>query len=102
MNTETRIDETGKICCDRLREEVVEHYGGKCIFCQESDCSLLMVQHFDNLGKFSREEQREIPGEFMNEYYGSIKGRDYPVGFVVICCDCEALLHKYNHQRITK
>lgn len=89
---------------EKLRAEILNHYGGKCACCGFNDLtkklhgkSFLNIDHIDGFG---REHKREIG--FKN-FYQWLKHQNFPEGFRVLCRGCnnsmeygenKCLLHK--------
>ncbi len=68
-----------------LRDEVFAAYGGyKCQCCSETEPKFLQIDHVNNDGA---EHRRQMKGGG-NHLYGWLKKNGYPVGFQVLCANC--------------
>ena len=65
-----------------VREEVLNHYGGKCACCVETRYEFLAIDHINGGGNKHRREQK-----ISNLAYW-IKRNNYPDGFQVLCHNC--------------
>lgn len=63
----------------RIRLEVLEHYGGKCAWCGESNPMYLCIDHVDGGGN---EHRKKISAQALPRW---LKLSDYPEGFQVLC-----------------
>jgi hypothetical protein len=62
-----------------IREEIIQHYGGACACCGETEPLFLQIDHVNNDGAADREEHgRTGP-------YVWIRDNDYPEGYQVMC-----------------
>lgn len=69
-----------------LRVEVIEHYGGKCACCGESEIAFLTMDHIGGNGT----QHRESVG---GDIYPWLKREGYPSGFEPLCWNCNAAKH---------
>lgn len=67
----------------KLRDAVLDAYGGKCSCCGESQKLFLAVDHINNDGA----EQRREFGKG-DAIYRWIKRNSYPTGFQILCANC--------------
>lgn len=65
-----------------LRVLVVNHYGGICNCCKESNLNRLTMDHINNDGA---EHRREIGA---SNFYRWLKNNNFPEGFQVLCWNC--------------
>ena len=68
----------------RLRDEVINEYGGKCVCCGETRREYLTIDHINGGGGKHR---REI-GIRGSQFYRWLKQNNYPKGFQVLCFNC--------------
>lgn len=67
-----------------LKSEVMGHYDGmKCACCEESDIHFLTIDHINGGG---REHRRQL-GQGAT-IYSWLKRNDYPIGYQVLCYNC--------------
>lgn len=67
----------------RLKEEIIQHYGGKCACCGEPELVFLDIDHVRGGGK----SHRKIVG-FGNKFYRWLKKQGWPKGYQVLCRNC--------------
>jgi hypothetical protein len=89
--------EYAKKLLSRQREEVLSHYGEKCICCGESELKFLTIDHIDGGGNSHREKIGS------NIYRWLIKN-SFPQGFRILCFNCNCAIgiygkcpHEENH-----
>lgn len=82
----------------KLRQEVINHYGGKCACCGETHIEFLEIDHIDGGGKQHREKLN-----FHNLAFW-LKANKYPKGFQILCANCHKAKswnrvcpHQLNH-----
>jgi hypothetical protein len=65
-----------------LKQEVINHYGGKCACCGESETAFLAIDHINGGGNAHRKKinRRTI--------YQWLKNNGYPEGYQVLCHNC--------------
>lgn len=82
------------------RAEALEHYGGnppKCACCGEDHHEFLTIDHINGGGTRDRKAHRR-----MASAYEWLKAEGYPLGFRVLCQNCNASIGHYGycpHQR---
>lgn len=67
----------------RIREEVIQHYGGRCACCGESQFEFLTIDHIHGGGTKHRES---LGGA--NYFYNWLIKNNFPEGFQVLCMNC--------------
>lgn len=67
----------------KLKREVVDHYGGKCSCCGETEITFLSLDHVNNDGA---EERRRITSGTNMWYHARKEG--YPDRYQVLCFNC--------------
>ena len=65
----------------RYRKDVIEHYGGKCYCCGESNYKFLSIDHVNGIQK----GEKRISGL---HFYSRIKKHNYPDDYQVLCFNC--------------
>lgn len=77
-----------------VKREIMEHYGGcKCAVCGFSDIRALTIDHIDNNGAAHRREIGELTG---HRFYLWLRRNGHPVGFQVLCANCQFIKHYGN------
>jgi len=74
--------ERQKVGRRKLKADAVNHYGGKCACCNETQIEFLTIDHINGGGN---QHRKELNGR--NIYYW-LKENGYPAGFQVLCCNC--------------
>ncbi len=80
-----------------LRQLVLEHYGGHCQCCGETQYEFLVIDHINGGG---RSHRRSIPGQSV---YRWLRKNNFPEGFQVLCHNCnmaKAFYGECPHQRL--
>lgn len=85
-----RVRENGRRYAQRIRRVVLEHYGGICACCGESQREFLGIDHIEGKGN---QHRREISGKI----YLHLRSRGYPEGFRVLCHNCNMALGFYGY-----
>lgn len=75
----------------RLRFEIITHYGGKCDCCGESAIEFLAVDHVNGGGN---RQKKEIG---CSGLYCWLKRNGFPKGFRVLCHNCNQSLAAYGY-----
>jgi len=68
---------------EKLRIEIIQHYGGKCICCGEIEITFLTIDHINGSG---RQHRKSLGGA--NRFYLWLKRNNFPEGFQVLCMNC--------------
>ena len=85
-----------KIERNKLRIEVITHYGNKCECCGESLPEFLSIDHINSGGNAHR---REIKASSIN-LYRWLKNNNYPDGFRILCMNCNWSFGIYGEEHI--
>jgi hypothetical protein len=88
-NNADSVRSTHKRFRDRLREQVIAVYGGKCLACGESHPAFLSVDHINNDGAY----HRQIAGRGHRLYQWLQKNGFPQDGFQLLCSNCNWLKH---------
>lgn len=75
----------------KVRLDVLEHYGGKCVCCGEDRTEFLAIDHIKGGG---RKHRQSIPG---NNLYRWLRNNEYPEGFRVLCHNCNMAIGFYGY-----
>ena len=78
----------------RSRLLVLSHYGGVCSQCGEDKLIFLTVDHIN--GKKAWDHSRSLTGHRLYEW---IITNDYPVGFRVLCFNCNCAIESHSTSR---
>jgi len=76
----------GKFQRDRLRREVIEHYGGKCACCGEKQFEFLTIDHTNGEASVQRAKTGKEPSG--SRLYQYLKRNGLPEGYRVLCSNC--------------
>ena len=66
----------------RLRHIIINHYGGKCACCGETNIDLLTIDHMNGGGKKHLKEIGNC------NFYRWLRDNGFPTGFRVLCFNC--------------
>jgi predicted restriction endonuclease len=77
----------------RLRNIVLEHYGGKCVCCGESQIEFLSIDHVNNDGAIERKE-KHLRGPNLYSY---IIKNGFPNSYRVLCYNCNMSLGMHGY-----
>lgn len=81
----------------RYRKAVMDHYGGKCACCGETEDEFLTIDHKDNDGA---EHRKSVDGARL---YRWLMKQGYPTNFQILCMNCNWAKGRYGccpHQRL--
>ena len=71
---------------DRIRQEMVKAFGGKCSHCGESDPVVLVLDHINDNAKEDRKQNHHTGGY---GFYMLLKSRSWPTaGLQLLCHNC--------------
>jgi len=71
-------------CYYKLRLEVIQHYGSKCVCCGESHIDFLAIDHIHGDGT----KHRNVIGGTSQTLYRWIKKHNFPNSFQLLCHNC--------------
>lgn len=84
--------ERGKIWRVKLKKEIIEQYGGKCVCCGESEILFLTIDHVNNDGYLLRKIET-------TQIYSFLKKNNFPKdSYQLLCFNCNLGKH-YNGGR---
>ena len=75
----------------RVRIEAIEHYGGKCDCCGESNIEFLCFDHINNDGAKHRKQMAD------RSIAPWLRRNNYPKGFRVLCHNCNMARGVYGY-----
>lgn len=84
---------------EKLRNDILQHYGGKCVCCGEAAYEFLAIDHIDGNGN----AHRRAIGQ--SNLYRWIRKNGYPDNFQVLCHNCNNAKGFYGycpHQKVDK
>jgi len=95
-NNKEKVRDYNKTSSEKLRKEVIIHYGGKCFCCGYNDinkkvfgASVLQIHHMNGDGREHRKIINIISGR---GYYLWFKKQNYPIGFGILCKPCNSVM----------
>jgi hypothetical protein len=77
------MKETYKRTRLKTKKLVIDHYGGKCACCGETELSFLTLDHIDGGG---RQHRIRLGGG--KDFYQAMKRLGFPDGLQVLCANC--------------
>ena len=93
-----RVNETTVKNRRKVREEVLQHYGGKCEICGESHIECLTFDHINGDGNKHRKEINKNGVSFV--YW--LKNNGYPDDIRVLCWNCNCSIGSYGYSPYEK
>lgn len=69
-----------------IKSQAIQHYGGKCVCCTESNAAFLTFDHINNDGKERRKRIPEQNGGSAMHYW--LRRNGYPKEFQILCYNC--------------
>lgn len=98
QENKTRYNHYAARARDKLKEETIAAYGGKCVLCGESDPVVLVIDHINDDGKIER-ELYGISARGGHKHYARLKKAGWPKDrFQLLCHNCNAR-KEYNRRR---
>lgn len=70
----------------KLKAEAINHYGGRCACCGETELDFLTLDHINDDGALQRKQLRDAGKTY--HAIGSVKMLGYPKIFQVLCANC--------------
>lgn len=95
----------GKILVDnrihkqQIKQEIFAYYGNKCACCGETHIEFLCIDHINGGGM---EHRRQIKVNGGTEFYAWLKRHNFPMGFRVLCHNCNAAISAFGYCPHTK
>ncbi len=86
-NTRSRTDR------QKLRDEIIQHYGSKCSCCEERRCEFLSVDHINGDGGKTRKDLTQNGAKF----YRWIKKSHFPDSLRLLCHNCNISRGLYGY-----
>lgn len=86
---------------DKIRVEVIGHYGGKCVCCGEDRIEFLNIDHINGGGNAHRKKVMGFNAAGW-PFYRWLRKNNYPEGFQVLCWNCNMAKAHFGicpHQR---
>jgi len=77
----------------KLRQTIIQAYGGKCACCGEDRIEFLSIDHIGGGGN----KHRKSLGRTGYHFYYWLKRNNYPKGFRVLCHNCNQSLGHYGY-----
>ena len=71
----------------RVKKEVIDHYGGKCVCCGETELLFLTIDHINNNGAEQR-LKNGLKGGSSDKSYRWIIKNDFPDDLQLLCWNC--------------
>ena len=99
-NNRDKANQYHKTHREKVRREVLLHYGNKCVCCGESIFEFLTLDHINGHGN---EHRKAITGYKGGRIWQWLKDNNYPEGFQVLCYNCNCAKGKSGicpHERI--
>lgn len=78
----------------KLRSDVFEAYGGKCLCCGETTLLFLTIDHIDGDGNRHRKKVLGSHLKAGTHFYRWLRQNDYPSGFRILCFNCNMGRHR--------
>jgi hypothetical protein len=75
----------------KVRKQVIDHYGGKCECCGETHIEFLAIDHINGNG---RKHRLSIPSGHLARW---LRDNNYPEGFRILCHNCNQSLGHYGY-----
>ncbi len=72
----------------KVRNDVINHYGGKCACCGENTLEFMTIDHIENNGA---QHRKQVMGNSRNsgwKFYKWLRQNNYPKEFQVLCFNC--------------
>ena len=93
QNNRDGYNQIGRESNHRLRDDVINAYGGKCACCGETRKEYLSIDHKNGNGN---KQKREIGVAGSTGLYYWLRQNNYPKGFQVLCFNCNMGKRNYS------
>ncbi len=88
------IIESAKKYNRKIKLRVAEHYGNKCVCCNESNINLLTIHHIHGREDKNKEENKRTGIHF----WKWLDKNNYPKGYQLICYNCNLSTKNYKKE----
>ena len=85
-----RVNRNNRISQQRLKQAVVDAYGGACACCGEARLVFLTIDH---IGEDGAEHRRLLGNKGGTKFYCWLRRNQYPSGFQALCWNCNSAKH---------
>jgi hypothetical protein len=85
-----RVNPANAVNRRKIRQEALDHYGGCCTCCGETELVFLTIDHINNDGA---EHRRQLGSKGGNSFYYWLRRNSYPDTFQILCWNCNAAKH---------
>jgi len=83
-----------KVARDKIRDNILVHYGDKCACCGEHRREFLTIDHINNDGH--RERKKLDCRGYSGGFYHSIIKRGFPDHYQILCWNCNCAKGRYG------
>jgi hypothetical protein len=90
QNNKERVSVNRKNRFDKLRQDVLTEYGGKCSCCHIANPVFLTIDHINGGGN---EHRRNIGANNSRRFYRWLQLNSYPESFQLLCWNCNYAKH---------
>ena len=80
--------ERDKIRRDKIKYDIINHYGGKCACCGEDTKEFLSIDHINNDGGRHRKSLHSCYKVGGSSFYQWIKNNHFPKDLQILCFNC--------------
>ncbi len=80
----------------KLKQEVIDAYGGRCVCCGETNPAFLTIDHKNNDGAAEKKGVRNGAGA---QYYRKLRQLKWPGHLQLMCYNCNCSRHFWNRGR---
>lgn len=81
---------------NRLREEVLTHYGGKCVYCGNTNLDVLMLAYWPESPQDSPTDPHIANSGGSAKRYRMIRQAGFPKGYEVRCHNCDSTRRRHE------
>ena len=79
---------------EQIKTEVINHYGGKCFYCNHIKIKSLTIDHIKGKGTKHRKEMKFSGLQF----YKWLKNNNYPDDFQCLCMNCQFIKREESNE----